>query len=169
MVISSYFIKSIKKFQDRIAIESKNSGRWESLTYGQLGEKVQSVAYFISSLGIKKGDRVAVILENRTEWGIIFFALSYIGAVAVPLDPQGPEEHIKNILYDSGAESVFIAKENQRLHGFFGALEGIKHVIVIGLEREERTAIPIIVCYTGVRLSLPQMARDRQIWRDTHV
>lgn len=126
--LSENFVKSVGQFQDKIAIESKIANRYETLTYRQLGDRVKSLAYFISTLGIKKSDKVAIILENRPEWPIAFFALSYIGAVAVPLDPQLPERDIKDILADSGARLAFVSKRNQTSYGF---LEGQIAVITI--------------------------------------
>ena len=109
------FIRSVEQFQDRIAIENRAGGRFKTLTYTELDKEVKAAACFISSIGIRKSDRVIIILENSPEWIIIFFALAYIGAVVVPLDPRMSEKGIKNIISDSGATLAFISKEDQRL------------------------------------------------------
>jgi len=116
------FIKVVERFQDRVAFEKHGT-----LTYGQLGERVKRLAYFLSTAGVKKQDRVAIIVENRPEWGVAFFALSYIGAVAVPVDSELPDKDIKNILSDSGARVVFISSENKRLQG----IEDIEKIIEV--------------------------------------
>ncbi|MEE8317790.1 MAG: AMP-binding protein [Candidatus Omnitrophota bacterium] len=125
------FIKSVTRLQQKTAIESRIGDKVYTLSYSELGKRVELVASFMSSLGVKRSDRVSIILENREEWGIIFFALSYIGAVAVPLDPRSSDKDIKNILSDSGARFVFISKEDQRLDEF---LRGVEGLALIGIE-----------------------------------
>lgn len=113
--LTENFIDSVQKFCGKIAIENKISGSSETLTYADMGKRVKAAAYSISSLGIKKSDRVSIILENGPEWAVIFFALSYVGAVAVPLDPQMTVKGMKDILSDSGAGFAFISKKNADL------------------------------------------------------
>ncbi len=98
--LSKNFDNSVEQFQDKTAILSGST----SLTYAELSEKVKKVAYCISSLGIEKGDRVAIILDNGPEFATVFFALAYIGAVAVPLDQRMTEKDVANIMSDSGAK-----------------------------------------------------------------
>ncbi len=105
--LSENFIRAVERFQDKVSLERGS----ERITYEEVGEKVRKLAYFMSSLGIKRNDRVVIILENRPEWAEIFFALAYIGAVAVPLDPKMSLKDIKNIISDSGAMYGFSSKE----------------------------------------------------------
>ena len=123
------FARAVERFQDRVAFEARFTDRRETLTYVQLGERVKKLAYFLSCSGVEKQDRIALILENTPEWGVVFFALSYIGAVAVPMDSELPEKDIKNILSDSGAKMVFVSSENQRLHSFLRGIEDIEKII----------------------------------------
>jgi acyl-CoA synthetase (AMP-forming)/AMP-acid ligase II len=58
------------------------------VTYGQLRERVASLAYGLHELGIGKGDRVATFLLPSVEFVTLFFALAELGAVIVPLNPQ---------------------------------------------------------------------------------
>jgi len=111
------FIRSVEQFQNKVAIENRAGGKFKTLTYIELDKEVKAAAFFISSLGIRKSDRVIIILENSPEWVIIFFALAYIGAIVVPLDPRMSEKGIKNIISDSGATLAFISKEDQKLSG----------------------------------------------------
>ncbi|MFC1667493.1 AMP-binding protein [Candidatus Omnitrophota bacterium] len=140
--LNENFVRAAERFQDRIAIETKRFDTWQGLTYSQLVKKAESLACLMSSLGVKKSDRIAIILENRPEWALVFFALSYIGAVAVPIDSQLPEKDIKNILSDSGARISFISRENQRLYEFFEGLDILEQVVVVGLQEREGKFIP---------------------------
>lgn len=113
--LSENLINAVESFRNEIAVESMSAGKVESITYKDFGDRVRSAAYFISLLGVKKSDRVAIILENRPEWAIIFFALSYIGAVAVPLDPKMSQKDVENIVTDSGARQGITSKEHKKL------------------------------------------------------
>ncbi len=139
------FIKSVGRFQNRIAIESRISDKKKTISYSELGERVKRLAFFLSTLGVKKQDNVAVILENRPEWGITFFALSYLGAVAVPLDSRLSQKDIKNILIESETKIVFISKENLSSCGFLKDFECVKKIVVVGLEEEQGKFIPFPV------------------------
>ena len=116
--LNENFAAAAERFRERIAVETRLSEGRKSVTYAQLGERVKGLAFFMSSLGIGKDDNVAIILENSEEWVECFFAISYIGAVAVPVDSRLPQKDIDNILYDSGAKHIFISRENQKFLRF---------------------------------------------------
>jgi len=128
--LAENFAKSVERSGARIAMETLSEDGVKTLSYAELGKRVNGFAYFIASLGVAKGDRVSIILENRPEWGMSFFALSYIGAVAVPLDPQMSEKDVKNILADSGARIVFISEQNKKAAEFLRRIEGISVVYI---------------------------------------
>ena len=98
------FLNSVEQFHDKPVIEIRTADEIKTLTYRELQDKVRATAYYIASLGIEKGDRVAIILDNGPEFASVFFALAYIGAVAVPLDPRMTEKDVANIISDSGAK-----------------------------------------------------------------
>lgn len=134
--IAENLIRASERFKDKVAVRAKTASGWSSFTYGELGQKVKAMAFYLSGLGISKGDRVAIILENRQEWPVVFFALSHIGAVAVPLDPHFNQKDIDNILSDSGARSVFVSKKDDRS---IGILKDILPLIYI----EEIETLPL--------------------------
>lgn len=135
--LAENFIDSVENFCDKIAVEDRISGELKSLSYRDMGKSVRSCAYYMASLGIKKSDRVSIIMENRPEWPEIFFALAYIGAVAVPLDPQMSIKGMKNILSDSGAKFVFISRENVNIAE---SLKGEIHTIIF--EGTKESVVP---------------------------
>src|SRR3989338_4360336 len=116
--LNENFAAAAERFRERIAVETRLSEGRKSVTYAQLGERVKGLAFFMSSLGIGKDDNVAIILENSEEWVECFFAISYIGAVAVPVDSRLPQKDVDNILYDSGAKHAFISQGNQKFLQF---------------------------------------------------
>jgi len=123
--LNENFINSARRFRNRTAIQSGS----EKISYSKLEKDARSLAFFLYSRGIKKSDKIAVILENRLEWPIIFFAIAYTGAVAVPLDPRTPHKDIAYILSDSEARFIFIPEENSGLNNFLKGLRQIERII----------------------------------------
>jgi len=165
--LNQNFLESVRRFQNKIAIESRIESEIATLTYSQLLQKVKELAFYITSLGVKKQDRVAIILENRPEWPIAFFALSYIGAVSVPIDTQLPEQDVQNIISDSGARLVITSSQNQKLCEALKGVGGIGKIIVpypsgesvLSQEIQEAGISPddtAVILYTSGTTDLPK-------------
>ncbi len=82
----------------------------ENLTYRQLETEVKKAALQLQSLGIKKGDKVAIISMNMPQWGIAFFATCILGAVVVPILPDFHPNEIKNIIQHADVSVVYVSE-----------------------------------------------------------
>jgi len=80
---------SVEKYGERPALSMVNG---EPITYRQLGEKVHTLSTILADRGIKAGDRVAILSENMPNWGIAYFAITTMGAIAVPKQYNKLEE-----------------------------------------------------------------------------
>ena len=78
------------------------------IRYGELGRRVDQFASVLASLGVGKGDRVALILPNMPLYPIAHFAVLKLGAVLVPTNPLYVERELEYQLTDSGAETVVV-------------------------------------------------------------
>ncbi|MFQ5767223.1 MAG: AMP-dependent synthetase/ligase, partial [Acidobacteriota bacterium] len=97
----------------------------------QLAERIRACSLGLQSLGVRPGDRVALLSENRWEWLVADFAILAAGAVNVPLHPGLGGRSIGYILRDSGARKAFVstpALTAQLLEGA-GEAEGLDTVI----------------------------------------
>ena len=83
----------------------------QTYTYGQLLEKVRSIAYRLRAEKVEFGDRVALIGENHPSWAIAYLGTLFHGAVIVPLDPHGEIETITNFLENSEAKVAFLSPD----------------------------------------------------------
>jgi len=88
-------------------IKYRNS--WLSRTFKESGHKILSIAGALRSIGVKKGDKVAVISQTRSEWLLTDLAIQSCGAITVPIYPNISAETASFILKDSEAEVVFSA------------------------------------------------------------
>ena len=82
----------------------------ENLTYKQLEIEVKKAALQLQRLGIKKGDKVAILSLNMPQWGIAFFATSILGAVVVPILPDFHASEIKNILLHAEVSAIYVSE-----------------------------------------------------------
>jgi len=124
--------ETAQKNSSRIAIQYKKDNQWLDMSYGELMDRIGSMSAFLKEEGVKKDDRIAILLENRPEWPIIFFATVSIDAISVPINPSAPRKEIENILRDSGAKLVFVSKELK--------FEDVKIVPVSNVEKPTKTA-----------------------------
>ena len=113
--INTRFAETAAKYPDRPALSAKSpvSKAWETLTYRQLEDKVRQVALGLRALGIERGDRVAILSENCTEWAIADLATLAAGAISVPIYPPLPAGQVAHILADSGAKAIFAENAKQ--------------------------------------------------------
>lgn len=76
-------------------------------------EQVKTLAYYLASIGVKKGDSVAILSNTRAEWMIADLAIVSLGAISVSVYHSLVAEEVGFILYDSGAKVVFCENEEQ--------------------------------------------------------
>ena len=99
---------SVNRYGDRVALSTVDG---ISLTYSQFAEKVKRVSGLLHALGVGPGDRVAILSENKVNWGVAYFAIATSGAIAVPILPDFPEKDIANIIRHSECRILFVSEK----------------------------------------------------------
>ncbi len=89
-------------------------GEWRDVTWGELAERVRSVAAGLVASGVAAGDRVALMSPTRVEWTVADLAVLAAGAVTVPIYDTSSAEQCEWILSDSGAVAAFAAGSDER-------------------------------------------------------
>jgi long-chain acyl-CoA synthetase len=106
ITVPNLFSAKANEFRDIIAFHYFD-GEWKSIPYHEFLTTARSIASYLLKNGVRKGDRIAIISENRPEWCEAYLAVSMSGGIAVPIDAQlGPEE-IRNLLSDSATRILF--------------------------------------------------------------
>src|ERR1700723_260524 len=104
------------------AVREQNRGRvmlqksalgWMPVSSAEIYRSVVGVARVFESWGIRKGDRVAILSENRPEWTITDLAALSLGAVTVPIYSTQTAEQTAYILNDSGARVIAVSTKSQ--------------------------------------------------------
>ena len=96
-------------FPNDNALNGKENGVWVKYSIHQYIEKVNYISYGLMQLGIKKGDRIASITNNRPEWNILDMAILQLGAIHVSIYPTISESDYKYILNHAEVKMVFVA------------------------------------------------------------
>ncbi|HUJ62926.1 MAG TPA: AMP-binding protein [Kofleriaceae bacterium] len=115
------FEATVKLHRNRPALRllRKDEGQEPiSYTYGQMGELAWQGGAVLRTLSIGAGDRIALISENRPEWGISYFAILLASAACVPLDAQLTLAEVVNLLRASRARAIVMSRRvAERLAG----------------------------------------------------
>jgi len=111
----------------------------KSYTYAQVDELTSRFASALLSLGLKKGDRVAIFLPNVPQFVFAYFGVLKAGGIVVTCNPIYKERELEHQLKDSGAEIVVASRSIVKGLDLFGSLEAsrprlsLRHVIATGL------------------------------------
>lgn len=130
------FQESIKNFADVPALMHKVGGAYRALTYREVGRDVRALATSLVSIGIGKGDRVAILSENRPEWAISDFALAHIGAVNVGIFATVPAGQVEYIVADSGAKCLVVS-DSEQLTKALEVRRALPDLLIVSMEHVE--------------------------------
>ena len=124
--LNAYFDECMAKFRDRpgfvsIGTEMKNE---------RLDRLVKAFAGYLQSQGIKKGDRVAIMLPNILQYPVVLFAILRIGAVVVNVNPLYTARELNHQLKDSGAETIIVMETFAKTMQDAQAGTQVKHIIL---------------------------------------
>ncbi|MDT5295027.1 MAG: long-chain acyl-CoA synthetase [Acidobacteriota bacterium] len=113
------------------ALSLKKDGLWLRIPGEAITRRVRAVARGLSTLGVKRGDRVALLSENRPDWSVVDLAILSLGAVNVPIYTTQAPEQVRYILEDSGARVLFVSGKKVYRHARPGIapVAGIERVV----------------------------------------
>ena len=111
--LTKLFFDAIATFSKPAALRYKKNGAWLDISHVDMLERVRRTSFALSELGLARGDRVAILSENRPEWAIADYACLCAGLADVPIYPTLPAEQMVHILNDSGAVAMFVSTPEQ--------------------------------------------------------
>jgi len=99
--------------ETRPVLMHKTDGKYAGISYPRLAELVRQFAAGLASLGLKQGERAAIIAENRPEWVIADQAIAVLGAISVPVYPTMTAKQNEYIFNDAGVRTVIVSNQFQ--------------------------------------------------------
>ncbi len=107
------FFDAVERHDKPDALQYKVSGVYQPISSRAVADRVRRMAFGLAELGVKAGERVAILSENRPEWAMADYACVTSGLADVPLYPNLPPEQVAYIIRDSGATAIFVSDELQ--------------------------------------------------------
>jgi long-chain acyl-CoA synthetase len=150
--LTQLFFDTIERFGSKpAALRYKAGGRWNDMTHAELEKRVRHLGLALKRLGVRRGDRVAILSENRPEWAIADYAALCIGATDVPCYPTLPAPQIRYILNDSGAVAIFVSSQVQlaKLLEIRGECPALKHIIACDKDAVGAGVMPLADLYAS--------------------
>ncbi len=108
LTLRSVLERSAALFADRPALSSLND---TPLTYSDVYESTQTITHWLREHGVGFGDKVVILSENCSHWGVVYFAVTCMGAVAVPILTEFHSDAICHIIRHSEAKAVFVSEK----------------------------------------------------------
>ncbi len=105
------FLTRADERRDRPFLGAKRAGVWETITWGEAADRVCLLAEGLHGLGLRQGDRVCLVSENRPEWCIADLAIMAAGCITVPAYTTNTERDHVHILDNSGARAVIVSTD----------------------------------------------------------
>jgi long-chain acyl-CoA synthetase len=132
------FKHATAKFPERELFGTKKDGAWKWTKYAEFKTMVDQLRGGLVSLegksgGVKKGDAIAVIADNRVEWAVTAYAAFGLGAALVPMYEAQLDKDWEFIVQDCGAKVLVVAKKDilDKTKKFLDAIPSLEHIIVL--------------------------------------
>ena len=136
--VPGLIIAAVTRHNKEDALNYRVDGKWHNIPAAAFVERVKNVALGLSGLGVRPGDRIALLSENRPEWSIADLAILSLGAINVPIYTTQALDQVEYILSDSGTKAMFISTRRLYKHAQ-SALEkrSLEHLIFFDSEVAE--------------------------------
>ena len=110
--LNDIFFNCVSRNHPRV-MSYKRGQAWVDISSQEFYRQVAAVSRALQKWGLKKGDHVAILSENRPEWQIADFACLLLGIIDVPIYATLPADQIVYLLQDSGARAIFVSTREQ--------------------------------------------------------
>ena len=111
--LNQLFFDVLEKHARPDAYQVRVNGKYEPIAHATVRDRVRRIALGLTSIGAVRGDRIAILSENRPEWAFADWACLTIGLTDVTVYPTLPPDQIAHILKDSGSSAIFVANGKQ--------------------------------------------------------
>jgi long-chain acyl-CoA synthetase len=135
--LNDIFFAAIARNLDRMMLH-REGGQWLPISSREFARSVARTARALHNWGVRPGDRIAILSENRPEWPIADMACLLLGAVTVPLYTTLTAEQSAFVLGDSGCRMIFVSSD-QHLHKVLSVLPETKIEKLIVMDPVEFT------------------------------
>jgi long-chain acyl-CoA synthetase len=129
--LAEVFARAVSRHPKRDALNYKHNGEWRSISSAELLERAQLIAYGLYALGLRAGERAALLSESCPEWTLTDAGCQFAGVIDVPIYPTQAPPQVRYILDDSGARVLFV-RNRAAFERIFEAIDGanaLEHLV----------------------------------------
>lgn len=120
-VLADIFLRSVSEFGLSNALNYKSGGEWRAISSAEMVERSENIALGLDAIGVRKGDRAAILAANSPEWTLSDAGCQFAGIVDVPIYTTASPHSVGYILRDSGSR-VFFLQDGATFERFAGAI-----------------------------------------------
>lgn len=126
------FFEAVDRHDSGDALRYAAGGSWRSIGHREVETRVRRVGLALEALGLRRGDRAAILSENRPEWAIADYAALCVGVQDVPVYATLPANQIAYVLEDAGVKLIFVSTAEQlaKVCEVWNELPALEHVVV---------------------------------------
>ncbi len=134
--LAAVFLGAVDRFGAGEAFRWKEGGAWHSLTHDEALDRVSRLVAALRARGVRRGDRVALLSENRPEWALTDFGCACAGAISVPVYPSLPADQVGVILEDAEPTVTIVSTVDQaeKILAVRNRVPALTHVVVMDPE-----------------------------------
>jgi long-chain acyl-CoA synthetase len=132
-LVTMFFTRA-RENGDAPFLSRKRDGNWTAISWSEAARQVASLAESLQEIGLKRGDRVMLVSENRPEWCIADLGIMAAGCVTVPTYTTNTERDHQHIIEDSGATAVIVSTQKLAAAVMPAALRATNTHHIIGIE-----------------------------------
>jgi long-chain acyl-CoA synthetase len=131
--LAAMFFDQARERADRPFLWAKRDGAYRAITWGDAAAQVEAIARGLRALGLVRGDRVALVSENRPEWMIADLAIISAGCITVPAYTTHQVEDHRYLLGNSGARAVIVSTVAlaRRVIPAADQVDDVEHVVTL--------------------------------------
>jgi long-chain acyl-CoA synthetase len=148
--INDLFSRLVSRANPKAVLWQDELGRWRPISSDQLYQRVRALGKAFLSWGAQKGDRIALIGENRWEWAVTDFATLAIGTANVPIYPTLTAEQIAVLVQDAGCRIAIASTRQQydKLNAIRSRTQ-LEHIVIMDSAAPPEGAIPFSELIAG--------------------
>src|SRR5215471_7599759 len=130
-----FFDQSVARLPDKVAIIDLFGGRERTSSYRQLDARMDAVARMLARLGVRPGERVAMLIGNRTEFIEFFFGAMRAGAIPLPLNTRLAGATLEHIIADAACALAVVDPTSNRDALAIAERAPLRHRLLLDQER----------------------------------
>jgi long-chain acyl-CoA synthetase len=120
------------KHAGRTALKHKRGDEWIDVSFEDFGDVVRETALGLMSLGLAKGDRVAILSNTRAEWAYACFAILSAGGVSVSIYQTNSPSEVQYVAHHSESKAIFVedAEQLAKVRACRGEMPALEHIVI---------------------------------------